>query len=107
MVDDTPALPIPTPHHDDGIHPEVLTHLHTLHVEPSPIPTPATHTLGPNHEPMTPTDPVPSMPSLPPQFLQVDPLNVAPSFADMVNTLVQHDVDAQVARIVREEEEEA
>jgi len=63
-VDDTPALPIPPPQHD-GIHLEVLAHLHTLHVEPSPTPAPATHTLGPNREPMMPTDPVPSMPSSP------------------------------------------
>jgi len=100
-VDNSPALPVPPP---DQIHPEVLAHLHALHVNTT---APPIHTLGPNHEPITPTDPVPSMPSSPPQFLQVDPLDAAPAFADVVRVLVQHDVDAQVARIAREEEDEA
>jgi len=100
-VDNTPALPIPPPEHH--IHPEVLDHLHTLHVT---IPAPPMHELGPNCKPITPTDPVPSMPSSPPQFLQVNPLDTAPSFADIVDALVQHDVNAQVAHVAREEEEE-
>ena len=100
-VDDTPALPILPPHHE--IYLEVLDHLHTLHIA---VPTPPMHELGPNREPITPTNPVPSMPSSPPLFLQVDPLDAAPSFADVVNALVQHDVNAQITRIVQEEEEE-
>ena len=101
-VDDSSALPVPPPTHH--IHPEVLDHLHTLHVA---TPAPPTHSLGPNREPMTPTDPVPSMPSSPPQFLQLDPLDATPPFAHIVNALIQRDVDAQVARIAREEEEES
>jgi len=101
LDDDSPALPIPPPNH---IHPEVLAHLHTLHVA---TPAPPTYNLGPNRKPITPTDPVPSMPSSPPQFLQVDPLDAAPSFDDVVNALVQCDVDAQVARIEHEEEDKA
>ena len=100
-VDNSPALPIPPP---DQIHPDVLAHLHTLHVDTN---APPIHVLGPNREPITPTDPVPPMPSSPPQFLQVNPLDAAPSFADVVNALVQRDVDAQVARIERKEEDEA
>jgi len=100
-VDDSPALPIPPPEH---IHPEVLAHLHTLHV---PTVAPPLHDLGPNHEPITPTNPVPSMPLSPPQFLQVNPLDAALLFADVVNALVQRNVDTQVAHIAREEEEEA
>jgi len=100
-VDKAPALPIPLPHH---IHPEVVDYLHTLHVA---VPAPPLHDLGPNREPITPTDPVPSMPSSPPQFLQVDPLDAAPAFTDVVNALVQHDIDEQVTRITHEEEEEA
>jgi len=106
-VESTPALPIPPPQHH--IHPEVLAHLHTLHVD-TPMPlvgnAPPIGDLGANREPITPTDPVPSMPSSPPQFLQVDPLDAAPPFEQIVNALVQRDVDAQVARITREEEEE-
>jgi len=106
-VDSTPALPVPPPQHH--IHPEVLAHLHTLHVDTSTPPigdAPPIGELGANHEPITPTDPVPSMPSSPPQFIQADPLEAAPPFEHIVNTLVQRDVDAQVARITREEEEE-
>jgi len=84
-VDSTPALPIPLP--QDGIHPDVLTHLHTLHVDIA-MPAPATYTLGPNHEPIIPMDPVPAMPTSPPLFLQVNPLDAAPSFTDIVNTLI-------------------
>ena len=101
-VDDSSALPVPPPHHH--IHPEVLDHLHTLHVA---TPAPPLHDLGPNREPITPTDPVPSMPSSPPQFLQADPLEAAPPFDQIVNALVQRDVDAQVACIAQEEEDEA
>ena len=100
-VDTSPALPIPPP---GQIHPEVLAHLHTLHVDTA---APPLHELGPNRKPITPTDPVPAMPSSPPQFLQVDPLDAAPSFADVVHALVQHDVEAQVACVAREEEDEA
>jgi len=106
-VESIPALPVPPPLHH--IHPEVLAHLHTLHVaNPTPLVgnAPPISNLGANREPITPTDPVPSMPSSPPQFLQVDPLDAAPPFEQIVNTLVQRDVDAQVARIAREEEEE-
>ena len=106
-VRSTPALPIPPPQHH--IHPEVLAHLHTLHVDTStPLVgnAPPISDLGANREPITPTDPVPSMPSSPPHFLQVDPLDAAPPFDQIVNALAQHDVDAQVARIAREEEEE-
>jgi len=99
-VDNSSALPIPPP---DQIHPEVLAHLHALHVDTA---APPIHTLGPNREPITPTDPIPAMPSSPPQFIQVDPLDAAPSFTDVVNALVQHDVDEQVARVAREEEDE-
>jgi len=99
-VDSAPALPVPPPHH---IHPEVLAHLHTLHVDTQ---APPIGNLGPNREPITPTDPVPSMPSSPPQFLQPDPLDAAPPFDRIVNALVQRDVDTQVARIAWEEEEE-
>jgi len=101
-VDTMPALPIPPPQH--AIHLEVIEHLHTLHVA---IPTPPMHDLGPNCEPITPTNPVPSMPSSPLQFLQVDPLDTAPSFTNIVNALVQYDIDTQVERIVQEDEEEA
>jgi len=106
-VESTPALPVPPPQHH--IHPEVLAHLYTLHVD-TPTPpvgtAPPTGDLGANRKPITPTDPVPSMPLSPPQFLQLDPLDAAPPFAQVINVLVQHDVDAQVARITREEEEE-
>jgi len=102
-VDDTPAIPIPPP--QQHIHPEVLTHLHTLHVNAA-TPAPPMHTLGPNREPITPTDPVPSMPSSPPQFLQVDPSDLAPPFEQIVNALIQRDVVMQAARIAREEDEE-
>jgi len=99
-VDDTPALPVPPPQHH--IHPEVVEHLHTLHVT---TPAPPMHTLGPNREPITPTDPVPPMPSSPPQFLQVDLQDPAPPFEQIVNALVQRDVEMTVARIAREDEE--
>lgn len=65
------------------------------------------HTLGPNHEPMTPTHPVPSMPLSPPPFLQVNPQDPAPPFEQIVNMLVQCDMDEQIKRVAREEEEEA
>jgi len=100
-IDETPTIPIPPPQHH--IYPEALKHLHTLHVA---MPAPPTHTLGPNHEPITPTDPVPSMPSSPPQFLQVDPSDPAPPFEQIVNVLVQRDIAMQAARIAREEEGE-
>jgi len=101
-VDTMPTLLVPPPSHH--IHPDVLAHLHTLHVA---TPAPPIHDLGPNREPMTPTDPVPSMPSSPPHFLQVDPLDAAPPFEQIINALVQRDVDAQVVRIAQEEEDEA
>jgi len=101
-LDETPALPIPPPQHH--IHLEVLAHLHTLHVIPD---APPLHTLGPNREPITPMDPVPSMPSSPPQFIQVDTQEEAPPFEQIVNALVQRDVAAQAAQIAREEENEA
>ena len=107
-VESDPALPVPPPQHH--IHPEVLTHLHTLHVDTqTPLigDAPPIGELGSNREPITPTDPVPSMPSLPPQFHQVDPLNAAPPFKQIVNALIQRDVDAQVARIAREENKES
>ena len=100
-IDETPAIPIPPP--QQHIHPEVLAHLHTLHIA---SPAPPTHTLGPNRKPITPTDPVPSMPSSPPQFLQVDPSDPTPPFEQIVNALVQRDVATQAARIAREEEAE-
>ena len=106
-VESTPALPVLPPHHH--IHAVVLEHLHTLHVNTSTPPVgnaPPIGDLRANREPITPTDPVPSMPSSPPQFLQADPLDATPPFEQIVNTLVQRDVDAQVARITREEEEE-
>jgi len=106
-VESIPALPVPPPQHQ--IHPEVLAHLHTLHVvSPTPLAghAPPISDLGANREPITPTDPVPSMPSSPPQFLQIDPLDAAPPFEQVVNALVQRDVDAQVARIAQEEAEE-
>ena len=105
-VESTPALPVPPPHH---IHPEVLAHLHTLHVDSVTPPVgnaPPISDLGSNREPITPTDPVPVMPDSPPPFLQVDPLDEAPPFAQVINALVQQDVDEQVARITREEDEE-
>jgi len=105
-VDSTPALPVPPPQHH--IHPDVLAHLHTLHVDTTTAvgEAPPISDLRANREPITPTDPVPSMPSSPPQFLQADPLDPAPPFAQVVNTLIQCDVDEQIARIAREEEEE-
>ena len=106
-VESTPALPVLPPHHH--IHAAVLEHLHTLHVDTTTPPvgnTPPISDLGANREPITPTDPVPSMPSSPPQFLQADPLDAAPPFEQVVNALVQRDVDAQIARIAREEAEE-
>jgi len=104
-VDSTPALPVPPPQHH--IHPEVLAHLHTLHIDTLTIgDTPPIGDLGANREPITPTDPVPSMPSSPPQFLQADPLNAAPPFEQIVNVLVQCDINEQIARVAREEEEE-
>jgi len=106
-VESIPALPIPPPQHQ--IHPEVLAHLHTLHVHTATPPignAPPIGDLGANREPITPTDPVPSMPSSPPQFLQADPLDAAPPFEQVVNALVQRDIDAQIARIEREEAEE-
>jgi len=106
-VESLPALPVPLPQHH--IHPEVLDHLHTLHVDtvtPLVDAAPPISDLGANREPITPTDPVPSVPSSPPQFLQVDPSDPAPPFEQIVNALVQRDVDAQVARIAQEEAEE-
>ena len=104
LIDSTPALPVPPPH--QHIYPEVLAHLHTLQVDTTITgDAPPISDLGANREPITPTDPVPSMPSSPPQFLQVDPLDAVPPFEQIVNALVQRDVDAQVARITREEEE--
>ena len=106
-VGSIPALPIPPPQHQ--IHPEVLAHLHTLHVSIATPPVgnaPPIGDLGANREPITPTDPVPSMPSSPPPFLQADPLDAAPPFKQVVNALVQRDVDDQIARIAREEAEE-
>jgi len=105
-VASTPALPVPPPQHH--IHPEVLAHLHTLHVDtqtPLGGEAPPISDLGANRKPITPTDPVPSMPSSPPQFFQTDPREAAPPFEQIVNALVQRDIDAQVARIAREEEE--
>jgi len=69
-IDSTPALPVPPPQHH--IHLEVLAHLHTLHVDTQTPPignAPPIGDLGLNREPITPTDPVPSMLSSPPQFL--------------------------------------
>jgi len=106
-IESTPALPVPPPQHH--IHPEVLAHLHTLRVDTStPLAgtAPPISDLGANREPITPTDPVPSMPSSPPQFIQVDLLDTSPPFEQIVNALVQRDVDAQVARITWEEVEE-
>ena len=106
-VESTPALPVPPPHHH--IHPAVLAHLHTLHIDTTTPPVgnaPPIGDLGANREPITPTDPVPSMPSSPPQFLQVNSLEAAPPFEQVVNALVQRDIDAQVERIAREEAEE-
>jgi len=106
-VESAPALPVLPPHHH--IHATVLEHLHTLHVDTSTPPVgnaPPIGDLGANREPITPTDPVPSMPSSPPQFLQADPLDAAPPFEQIINALVQRDVDAQVERIAREEAEE-
>ena len=100
-IDETPVIPVPLPQHH--IHPEVLDHLHTLQVA---LFAPPTHTLGPNREPITPTDPIPSMPSSPPQFLQVDPQDLMPPFKQIVNALVQRDVVMQAAWIAREDEEE-
>jgi len=100
-VDNTPALPVPPPQHH--IHPAVVEHLNTLHVT---TPAPPIHTLGSNREPITPTDPVPSMPSSPPQFLQVDPQDLAPPFEQIVNALIQRDVEMTAERIAREEREE-
>ena len=88
-VELAPALPVPPPQHH--IHPEVLAHLHSLHVD-APTPpvgnAPPISDLGANREPVTLTDPVPSMPSSPPQFLQADPLDAAPPFKQIVNALV-------------------
>jgi len=106
-VESTPALPVLPPHHH--IHAAVLEHLHTLHVDTTTPPVgnaPPIGDLGANREPITPTDPVPAMPSSPPPFLQADPLDAAPPFEQIVNALVQRDVDAQIERIVREEAEE-
>jgi len=78
-VESSPALPVLPPHH--YIHAMVLDHLHTLHVNTSPSPignAPPIGDLGANREPIMPTDPVPSVPSSPPQFLQVDPRDAAP-----------------------------
>jgi len=106
-VESAPALPVLPPHHH--IHAAVLEHLHTLHVATVTPPignVPPISDLGANREPITPTDPVPPMPSSPPQFLQANPLDAAPPFEQVVNALVQRDVDAQIARIAREEAEE-
>jgi len=46
------------------------------------------------------------MPSSPPQFIQLNPQDPAPDFAQIINVLIQWDVDAQVERIMREDEEE-
>jgi len=104
-IDSTPVLPVPPLQHH--IHSEVLAHLHTLHIDTLVTGgAPPIGDLGANREPITPTDPVPSMPSSPPQFLQTDPLDAVPPFEQIVNVLVQRNVDMQVARIAREEEEE-
>jgi len=106
-IDSAPVLPVLPPHH--YIHAAVLEHLHTLHVDTSTTlgsTAPPIGDLGADREPITPTDPVPSMLSSPPPFLQADPLDAAPPFEQVVNALVQRDVDAQIERVAREEAEE-
>jgi len=70
----TPAIPISPPQHH--IHPNIITHLQTLHIvlnyEYMVIQT-EHNIIRPNCKPMTPTNPVPSMPSSLLQFLQADP----------------------------------
>jgi len=56
-IDETPMLPVPLPH-----------------VNMAPASAPPIHNLRPNRKPITPTDPVPSMPASLLQFLQVNPL---------------------------------
>ena len=60
---------------------------------------------GPNREPITPTNPVPSMPSSPPPFLEDSPIDASPQYDEVVNALVQHDVEAAVVALNREEED--
>ena len=60
---------------------------------------------GPNREPITPTDPIPSMPSSPPPFLENGPIDASPQYNEVINALVQCDVEAAVAALDREEED--
>src|SRR5712691_10751073 len=79
----TPPLPIPPP----------------LHQFPIDV-------IGPNREPMTPTDPVPSFPSSPrPPSLTPLPATPPPLFDLVVNTLVQFDTEAAIEAATREEED--
>ena len=65
---------------------------------------------GPNREPITPTDPVPSMPSSPPPFLQDGPMDAAPQYTppqpdEVMNALIRHDIEAAVSTLEREDED--
>ena len=88
-----PPLPVPPPITDQEI-----AEINTAVLAMANLP-------GPNCEPITPTDPVPSMPSSPPPFLENSPLDASPQYDEVINALVQCDVEAAVAALDREEED--
>ena len=79
----TPPLPIPPP-------------LHQLPIE----------AIGPNHKPMTPTDPVPSFPSSPrPPSLSPLPVSPPPLFNLAVDALIQFDTEAAIEAMTQIDED--
>jgi hypothetical protein len=88
-----PPLPIPPPVTDDEI-----AEINAAVAAMANIP-------GPNREPITPTDPVPSMPSSPPPFLEDGPMDASPQYDEVINALIQRDVEAAAAALDREEED--
>jgi hypothetical protein len=120
-----PRVPSPTltyPEYPSSEEEEEAEVESALSTPPIPIPPPITlpvlvaafanqlaqndDIIGPNREPITPTDPVPSFPSSPPPFIAAGPADEPPPFVDhAVNVLVQHEVQALTAAFEREEEE--
>jgi hypothetical protein len=67
--------------------------------------------IGPNRKPMTPTDPVPPLPSSPPPFLAEGPIDSTPDYegpeeADWMLTVDNEQEDIAVLALLEAEEEE-
>src|SRR5712691_4748186 len=106
-----PSIPEATPvvHENDQLDDDWEIESQTF-TPPLPIPPPLHQfpidVIGPNREPMTPTDPVPSFPSSPrPPSLTPLPATPPPLFDLVVNTLVQFDTEAAIEATTREEED--